>query len=414
MLFISIGLQIVAINQKYKCDVQKSLICVNVENNCEIFMETKGQSNYTQCCPNVDCVCEDYSKYYFGCNFLYKEESIVSLNTIKLIILGFFATGLVTGSIFYVRRVFLKRMDLTMQEIAAIDTGTRGFRNKFPNEKQEFREAEMKLLAYNGNDAEYNKIIIRGIDFFGRKTFHFFSVMVFVYAPVIFLKGNPLPSFYGIIVYSLLELCLAYIVWCWIYIPVQYRPYIAPFLFGGHNRIHDRYGTHANIITALSVGTVRTLSTSAFYIYVQKDILYDLGTNMYEDFDSIRRLFILVWILSNNGVAFGDTAGEGVGAFLGKHRFKVRGFLGQENERSAEGCFAVFLFTTVSNVMAVAFCSDLFSKYTLETIGLVLILGFGTMVFESLSFKGTDNLIICLFCQTTIFIWTSLMRDGYL
>ena len=237
--------------------------------------------------------------------------------------------------------------------------------------------------------------------------------MVFVYGPVIFLEGNPLPSFYSIIIYSLFEILIAFFVWEWIYVPKKYRPYIAPFLYGGHNRIHDRYGTHANIITALMVGTVRTLSTSAFYIYVQKDVLYDFGTNIYTDFNSIRKLFILVWILSNNGVAFGDTAGEGVGAFLGKHRFKVCGFFGQENERSTEGCFAVFSFTTISNVMAIAFCSDLFSRYTLETISLILILGFGTMIFESLSFKGTDNLIICLFCQITIFLWISYIKNGY-
>ena len=393
MLFISMGLQIVAINQKYNCDVKNGNQTIPY---CETFMDTKGVKYYTECCSNLDCGYSDYSKYYFGCNFLYKEESIVTLNTIKLLILGFMATGFVTGSIFYTRRCFLKKMGLTRREIAAIDTGTRGFRDRFIQERYDFQIAESKLLEYNENHVEYNKIIIRGIDFFGRKTFHFFSVMVFVYAPIIFLNGNPLPSFYGIIVYSLLEILVASFVWGWIYVPIQYRPYIAPFLFGGHNRIHDRFGTHANIITALTVGAVRTLSTSAFYIYVQKDVLYDLGTNIYTDFNSIRKLFILVWILSNNGVAFGDTAGEGVGAFLGKHRFKVCGFLGQENERSTEGCIAVFLFTTISNVMAIVFCSDLLSKYTLETIGLILILGFGTMIFESLSFKGTDNLIICL------------------
>ena len=413
MLCISMGLQIVAINQTYSCDPKTILNCNNTENHCKAFMDTKGDEYYDECCLNVDCICDDYSKYYFGCNFLYKEESIITMNSIKLLIIGFFGTCFMTGSIFCVRRLFLRKLGLTKFEIEAIDTGTRGFRNRFPEEKQEFEEAEGRLLQYNGNDPQYNKIIIRGIDFFGRKTFHFFSVMVFVYAPVIFLRGSPLPSFYGIIIYSLVELCIAFVTWNWIYVPVEYRHYIAPFLFGGHNRIHDRYGTHANIVTALTVGTVRTLSTSAFYIYAQKDILYDLGNNIYTDFSSIRKLFILVWILSNNGVAFGDTAGEGVGAFLGKHRFKVRGFFGQENERSVEGCIAVFLFTTISNVMAIAFCSDLLSDFTLETMCLVFILGFGTMLFESISFKGTDNLVICLFCQVTIFLWTSFMNEGY-
>ena len=165
-------------------------------------------------------------------------------------------------------------------------------------------------------------------------------------------------------------------------------------------------------MTALIVGTIRTLSTAAFYIYVQKNILYNLGTDTYSDFNSIRKLFILVWIISNNGVAFGDTAGEGIGAFLGKHRFKVCGFLGQENERSIEGCFAVFLFTTISNIIAITLCSDWFTRYTLETIGLVFLLGFGTMILESLSFKGTDNLVICMFSQAILFMWTSFINDG--
>jgi len=376
-------------------------------------MDTKGGRYYTECCSKLDCNYDDYSKYHFGCNFLYKEESIITLNTVKLIIIGFLAICFVTSSIFYTRRYFLKKMGLTKQEIATIDSGTRGFRGKFIEERYNFLAAEKKLLKYNDNDIEYNKIIIRGIDFFGRKSFHFFSIMVLVYAPIIFLNGSPLPSFYGIIIYSALELGVASAIWGWIYVPIRYRPYIAPFLFGGHNRIHDRYGAHANIITALTVGAVRTLSTSAFYIYLQKDILYDWGTDMFSDFNSIRKLFILIWILSNNGVAFGDTAGEGVGAFLGKHRFKVCGFLGQENERSIEGCLAVFLFTTISNVMAIISCSDLLSKYTFETIGLILILGFGTMIFESLSFKGTDNLIICLFNQTIIFLWILFIKDGY-
>ena len=236
--------------------------------------------------------------------------------------------------------------------------------------------------------------------------------MIFVYGPVIFLEGNPLPSFYGIIIYALLELFAAFIVWEWGSIPKKYRSYIAPFLYGGHNRIHDRYGTHANIITALIIGTIRTLSTTAFYIYVQNDVLYDLGINIYTDFNSIRKLYILVWVLSNNGVAFGDTAGEGIGAFLGKHRFKVCGFLGQENERSAEGCLAVFCFTAISNIIAIAFCSELFFIYPLETVGLIFFLSFGTMIFESISFKGTDNFIICLFSQAIIFLWSSYIKNG--
>ena len=45
-------------------------------------------------------------------------------------------------------------------------------------------------------------------------------------------------------------------------------------------------------------------------------------------------------------------------------------------------------------------------------IGLVFLLGFGTMILESLSFKGTDNLVICMFSQAILFMWTSFINDG--
>ena len=414
MLSISMLFQIIAINQTPKCNVKKALElnCTNVKEYCNNFMNSKGELNRLECCQNIECVCSDFSRNLFGCNFLYKNESLVKIDTIKLIILGFFITITITASIFYSRRCMLRKMGLSLEEIKAIDIDTRGFRNKFPEEINDFLQAEKKLLEYNDNSIEDNKMRIRGIDFFGRKTLHFFSIMLLTYSPVIFLDGNPLPSFTGIIIYGLLELTVAMCVWLWIYVPIRCRPYIAPFLYGGHNRIHDRYGSHCNIITALVTGTVRTLVTTAFYIYVQKDVIYNVGTTLYTNFNSIRKLFILVWILSNNGVAFGDTAGEGVGAFLGKHRFKVCGFIGQENERSAEGCFGVFIFTIISNILAIIFCSNLFYIYTLETIGLILILGFGTMVLESISFKGTDNLVICMYSQAILYIYFSYIDQG--
>ena len=40
-------------------------------------------------------------------------------------------------------------MGLTSREIAAIDTGTRGFRDRFIQERYDFQIAESKLLEYN-------------------------------------------------------------------------------------------------------------------------------------------------------------------------------------------------------------------------------------------------------------------------
>ena len=176
-------------------------------------------------------------------------------------------------------------------------------------------------------------------------------------------------------------------------------------LLGGHNRLQDGVASLTNVSTALFTGVIRTLSTAGFYLFVQKDILLDFGKAHYDDYKTIQRIFLLVWVLNNNGVSFGDTAGEGVGAFLGKHRFTVRGFAGQENQRSIEGCLGVFFFTAISDTASILFCSNLFDIYTFETCMLVFILSVGTAFFEMISFKGTDNFIICFSNELIIHLW---------
>ena len=64
MLIISMGLQIIAINQKYNCNVKKSFNYTL--NYCEIFMDTNGKRYYKKCCSDLDYNCNDYSKYHFG------------------------------------------------------------------------------------------------------------------------------------------------------------------------------------------------------------------------------------------------------------------------------------------------------------------------------------------------------------
>ena len=69
-------------------------------------------------------------------------------------------------------------MGLTKQELLSIDTDTRGFRDKFPEEKALFLSVREKLLHYNDESIEKNKIRIRAIDFFGRKSLHFVSMII--------------------------------------------------------------------------------------------------------------------------------------------------------------------------------------------------------------------------------------------
>ena len=45
-------------------------------------------------------------------------------------------------------------------------------------------------------------------------------------------------------------------------------------------------------------------------------------------------------------LTFGDALGEVIGTPFGRHRFKVRG-LGEINQKSLEGCVAVFLGSLV-------------------------------------------------------------------
>jgi hypothetical protein len=411
MLGISGLLQNFTINQQYTCTSLKIMNCTNAYSNCEYFFDTSEDKSL--CCPNIDCFCDDYTKYNFYCNFMYADNSDFDSKFPIVAFIGITLTILTSSSIFYVRRAFLSRMGLNEQDMLSIDTDTRGFRDKFPEEKIMFLSAREKLLHYKDEPIEKNKIRIRAIDFFGRKTLHFVSMSIFTYFPTIFLDGSPLPTYSGIAIYSFMEFICGLLVWNWVYMPKNKRKYIAPMLLGGHNRIQDGYSSLTNVSTALFTGSIRTLITAGFYLFVQKDMLLGFGKEHYDDYESIKRIFLLVWVLNNNGVSFGDTAGEGIGAFLGKHRFKVRGFSGQENERSVEGCLGVFLFTGISDTASILFCSNLFDIYTYRTTLLVFILSLATMVFEMISFKGTDNLLICFSNEIIIYLWFLWIRGEY-
>lgn len=407
MLGISIFFQNFAMNQQYECKSAILKNCTKVFYDCEFFFENLSKKN--RCCPNIDCFCDDFSKYNFQCNFLYVDHYSFEDGYTVTLLAGIVLTVLSSSSIFNIRRYFLKQMNLTKKEIIAIDTNTRGF--KKPEEKMDFLLAKEKLLNYKDESIEKNKIRIRAIDFFGRKSFHFISMLIFTYFPIILLEGSPLPTYSGVIIYSFIEFLCGCIIWNWYLIPK--RSIFAPIFLGGHNRIQDGYSSLKNVSTALFVGCIRTLITAAFYLYIQKDLLLDFGKKNFDNYNSIQKFFFLIWILNNNGVSFGDTAGEGVGAFLGKHRFKVRGFSGQENERSVEGCMGVFLFTGISDIIAIFSCSDLFNIYSYETSILVFFLCVTTTFFEMISFKGTDNLTICLSNEITIYIWLLWIKENY-
>jgi len=297
------------------------------------------------------------------------------------------------------------KLGLTIDEVKHIDIYSRGFRDKYDKDKEFFNRSVEKLLLYNNNSESKNKIIIRSIDFFGRKTLHFISLMLFTYLDAILYGNNLVPSYSTFIAIFFSGFLISLIIYFSINLPNKIKNCFLPSLYGGCNRIQDGNACFLNIITALCVGSIQTITIGTIMIFYMKEIIYLFAIRHKFNIHEIRKLYLLSWILTNNGVIFGDTSGEGVGAFLGSHRFKVKGFIGQENQRSYEGCLGVFIFTLIPDLIAIFFFSSLFNLYLGKTILLLLILSFGTMIIEMISFKGTDNLLITLFSMFINIVW---------
>jgi len=407
MVFISIILQNLAVhNSNYSstCSNQTLINCnKTLLNKCTQLdiHETIVMKNY--CCNHSQCICNLDKNVFEKLNFFCKTN--YSSNTSFLFFIGLSIIIASTNTVFYLRRFILMKLGLTIDEVKHIDIYSRGFRDKYDKDKEFFNRSVEKLLLYNNNSESKNKIIIRSIDFFGRKTLHFISLMLFTYLDAILYGNNLVPSYSTFIAIFFSGFLISLIIYFSINLPNKIKNCFLPSLYGGCNRIQDGNACFLNIITALCVGSIQTITIGTIMIFYMKEIIYLFAIRHKFNIHEIRKLYLLSWILTNNGVIFGDTSGEGVGAFLGSHRFKVKGFIGQENQRSYEGCLGVFIFTLIPDLIAIFFFSSLFNLYLGKTILLLLILSFGTMIIEMISFKGTDNLLITLFSMFINIVW---------
>jgi len=415
MLGVALVFQIFAVRKRITyCDGQRPPYrnCTpSFVAECTAYARSRQDSSEERCCHLSKCLCflgAEGENLYYTLQFVCDSKPLEgdnSANTTLLFCFGFVVIASSTTCVFFARRRILGALGLTHREIKSVDVYSRGFRNKYAGDKAAFAAVVEKLLAYASNSERENKAIIRTVDFFGRKSLHFISLMILTYAHAIIFGNQLVPALSSFICFGATELFIAAAMWYSIDLPGSAKPYILPVLYGGYNRISDGPAALPNMITALIVGAVRTVVLGVLMVFAMKDAVLGFCADNGANFDQTRKLYLLTWVLANNGVTFGDTAGEGVGAFMGTRRFKVRGFKGQENERSVEGCVAVLTFTTISNVAGMVFLSDLLGARLAASLALLTLLSIGTTFLEMVSFKGTDNITISTFCMAAVLFW---------
>jgi hypothetical protein len=127
-----------------------------------------------------------------------------------------------------------------------------------------------------------------------------------------------------------------------------------------------------------------------FWAYAGRIIMFQILT-IYGFEDSVCRA---MFMLSFMPLLWGDTFGEVIGSFFGKHQFEVRG-LGDVNRKSIEGTFAVFLSSYVSM---------LFAFYTFASLPASIFIYHPALVFfytsviasivEAAAPRSTDNFFL--------------------
>ena len=162
----------------------------------------------------------------------------------------------------------------------------------------------------------------------------------------------------------------------------QHHWRIFRYLFGASDRVRDgRLAKHnaASASVALTCGVV-----SSYAIGQVLDV---------RELDLATELVILP-------LTFGDALGEIIGTPFGRHKFKVFG-LGETNEKSVEGCVAVFAGSFVPCMVAVGL-----ADVRPQTWALPLLVSIATTVVETISFRSTDNFTIPLANSLILLLWT--------
>ena len=158
------------------------------------------------------------------------------------------------------------------------------------------------------------------------------------------------------------------------------------YLFGATDRIRDGMMARHNALSAsvsLSWGILSAYALGSTFI--RRD-----------DIDLAGDLVIFP-------LTFGDAMGEIVGTF-GKHRFQVRGF-GDVNQKSVEGCAAVFLTSLISTLVATTFYNVHDSTWSLP-----FVISMVTTLVETASFRSTDNFTIPI-CNCAVILTWNQFKD---
>ena len=286
----------------------------------------------------------------------------------------------------HLRRFYLRRFTkLTADDISFID-GPRhlheaeggasegGANEGGANEGDEAGDGEAGDAATNAAATDKDAIPLRVGDVLFRKGGHVLSIFVLFFFHQLFKEAALIVALSG---GSFLLVTLQISV-----LRSQHHWRIFRYLFGASDRVRDgRLAKHnaASASVALTCGVV-----SSYAIGQVLDV---------RELDLATELVILP-------LTFGDALGEIIGTPFGRHKFKVFG-LGETNEKSVEGCVAVFAGSFVPCMVAVGL-----ADVRPQTWALPLLVSIATTVVETISFRSTDNFTIPLANSLILLLWT--------
>jgi dolichol kinase len=171
-------------------------------------------------------------------------------------------------------------------------------------------------------------------------------------------------------------------------------------LFGAMDRIRDgRYGQRNAMAGAVSM----------MYGVIGAYVVMLIG-GLPED-EEVPGLLDLSAQMVLLPLTYGDAMGEIIGTPLGGRyfwKFAVRGF-GEINQKSIEGCVAVFLGSLVASLIAIG---TLTQSVTPATWALPVALAALTTLTETFSFRSTDNFVIPLCNAAFLVCWWHLSHAG--
>lgn len=154
---------------------------------------------------------------------------------------------------------------------------------------------------------------------------------------------------------------------------------IGRFVFQGSRVMDGQYGRFNLVVVN-------------FWAYAGRIIMFQLLVSSRHN----EEVAFCLFMLSMMPMLWGDTFGEVIGSFFGKHSFAVRG-LGEVNRKTVEGTFAVFLSSFVSMYVAFYYVVDFSSKdntFVYSPVVVFLYTSFIACLFEAFAPRSTDNFFL--------------------